>query len=104
MLKASANACLHWGAMLRGCWYTELMLVLESRYLAKAFRKPGINAQGKALSRRVIEDAGARPLLPTSALLVSIPIVHQAFQPPHTPAAWSSLGRRRRLRQVLCRL
>ena len=64
--------CPHRGAVLGACLHTALMLILECRYLAKAFRKAGANMQGKPLSRRVIEDAGEHPLLPTSAGLVGI--------------------------------
>lgn len=74
MRKALANACPHWGAKLGACLHTALMLILECRYLAKAFRKAGANTQGKPLSRRVIEDAGECPLMPTISELVGMVI------------------------------
>ena len=76
MRKASANACPHWNGSLGACLHTALILILECRYLAKAFRKAGANTQGNPLSRRVIEDAGACPILPTIAGLVGILINH----------------------------
>ena len=64
MRKALANVCQHCSAMLGACLHTALMLIMNCRYLAKAFRKAGANTQGKPLSRRVIEDAGECPSCP----------------------------------------
>ena len=76
MSKVSAHLCIHWGAMLEACHHPALMLIVECRYLAKAFRKAGANTQGKPLSRRVIEDAGECPLLPIIPGLVDMLINH----------------------------
>ena len=76
MCKAPASICSHWGAMLGACLHAALMLILECRYLAKAFRKAGANTQGKPLSRRVIEDAGECPLMPTISEVVGMVINH----------------------------
>ena len=51
------------------CLRTAPMLSLKCRYMAKAFRKAGVNTQGKPLSRRVIEDAGEDTLLIIAKLI-----------------------------------